>query len=959
MGANEKVKKEKMANIVREMKKHSLNILGLSEVKWKKSGDCYFEGYRFISVGGGRGEHGVAIILDQEMARRVVNIEQEHGDRLIKIEIEAKPRNLMIVQVYMPTTDSDDEEIEQMYEKIEKLIKSEKSNEHLIVMGDWNAVVGEEESGSVIGKYGIGRKNERGERLIEFCKKNQLVATNTCFQQPKRRRYTWKSPGDRYRNQLDYILTRTRYRNSVNNSLSYPGADIGSDHNLVVMTVDDIRLKKIKRGKKKRKLNLQKLKENPDQFKNNIESKLESMKTQETGLKSSNERWKELKDILYKGAVESLGFKSHNRIRKPWITEEMVSKMEERRQAKKVNTEDGRKKYRRLNNELRRITDEAYENWWKEECASLELLERQGRIDLLYARIKEITEEKKARNICKQIKNREGELLKDPEEIKKRWKEYIEDLYDKDGKPILEQFNLEEEENVGIDERGPELIDTEILAAIDELKSGKAEGCDGIPAELLKALGEKGKKCLVEVCKSIYETGKWPDDFTKAIIVTIEKKMNASECADHRTINLIAHASKIMLRLLGKRLENKAKYFIGKTQFGFRKGCGTREAISVMRLLCERRLEFDEELFVCFVDFEKAFDRVKWTKLFEVLKKIGVDWRDRRLIMNLYMQQTAVVRTENGDSEPGEIGRGVRQGCLLSPLLFSIYAEMMMIEAMEDVEEGVRVGGELLKDVKFADDQGMVAQTEKGLQTIMDALSKTGKEYDMKINVKKTKVMRVCRNGSKREGSNSINILIEGQLVEQVNQFRYLGSLISDDGTCTAEIKSRIAMAKNAFNKRRELFSKRLSKELKKRVIMTIVWSVALYGSETWTLRKYERDRLEAFEMWTWRNMENISWKDHITNEYVLGQVNEKRKLLNIILERKKRWLGHILRGESLVKEVIEGRMEGKRGRGKPRIMMLDDIKADETYEKIKRRAMDRECWRNWMPRTCFQAEHQ
>ena len=112
-----------------------------------------------------------------------------------------------------------------------------------------------------------------------------MVATNTCFQQPKRRRYTWKSPGDRYRNQLDYILTRTRYRNSVNNSLSYPGADIGSDHNLVIMTVDDIRLKKIKRGKKKRKLNLQKLKENPDQFKNNIESKLESMKTQETGLK--------------------------------------------------------------------------------------------------------------------------------------------------------------------------------------------------------------------------------------------------------------------------------------------------------------------------------------------------------------------------------------------------------------------------------------------------------------------------------------------------------------------------------------------------------------------------------------------------------------------------------------------------------------------------------------------------
>ena len=80
----------------------------------------------------------------------------------------------------------------------------------------------------------------------------QLVATNTYFRQPKKRRYTWKSPGDRYRNQLNYILTRTRYRNSVNNSLSYPGADICSDHNLVVITVDDIRLKKTQKRKKKR-----------------------------------------------------------------------------------------------------------------------------------------------------------------------------------------------------------------------------------------------------------------------------------------------------------------------------------------------------------------------------------------------------------------------------------------------------------------------------------------------------------------------------------------------------------------------------------------------------------------------------------------------------------------------------------------------------------------------------------
>ena len=89
--------------------------------------------------------------------------------------------------------------------------------------------------------------------------------------------------------------------------------------------------------------------------------------------------------------------------------------------------------------------------------------------------------------------------------------------------------------------------------------------------------------------------------------------------------------------------------------------------------------------------------------------------------------------------------------------LISIYAEMMIIEAMEDMEEGVRVGGELLKDVKFADDQGMVTKTEKELQTTMNAQRKTGKEYDTKINVKNTKVMRVCRNGSNRKDGNSID----------------------------------------------------------------------------------------------------------------------------------------------------------------------------------------------------------
>ena len=110
---------------------------------------------------------------------------------------------------------------------------------------------------------------------------------------------------------------------------------------------------------------------------------------------------------------------------------------------------------------------------------------------------------------------------------------------------------------------------------------------------------------------------------------------------------------------------------ISKTQFGFRRGCGTREAIGVMRTLCERSLEHDNDVFICFVDFEKAFDRVDWTKLLQILKGLGVDWRDRRSIANLYLYHKSVVKVMREYSEDSDIGRGLRQGCCISPMLFT------------------------------------------------------------------------------------------------------------------------------------------------------------------------------------------------------------------------------------------------------------------------------------------------
>ena len=246
----------------------------------------------------------------------------------------------------------------------------------------------------------------------------------------------------------------------------------------------------------------------------------------------------------------------------------------------------------------------------------------------------------------------------------------------------------------------------------------------------------------------------------------------------------------------------------------------------------------------------------------------------------------------------------------------------------------------------LADDQGMIAKSEAGLQKIMDGLNSTSLEYGMKINIKKTKVMKIAKVGGE------VNITINGTKIEQVKSFKYLGHTMSDDGRCENEINSRIAQAKEAFSDRKELLTKRLEKSTKVKIVKTLVWTKLLYGSETWTLKKEDIRKLEALEMWLWRRMEKISWKDRISNEVVLGRVGVERELITTLRSRKKSWIGHVLRGDGLLKEVIEGRMEGSKPRGRPRLGMLDDL-ITVSYVDMKRKAEDREGWKSYMPRTC------
>ncbi|XP_068083881.1 craniofacial development protein 2-like [Anabrus simplex] len=211
-----------------------LDVVGISEVRWQEEQGFWSGDYRIINTKSNRGNAGIGLIMNRKIGQRVSYYDQ-HSERIIVVKIDTKPVPTTIVQVYMPTSSANDDEIERIYKEIQDLIQYVKNDENLIVMGNWNAVVGQGRESNTVGEFGLRQRNERGSRLVEFCINHNLVVANTCFKHHKRWLYLWTRPGDTERYQVDFIMIRQRFRNQVLDCRTFPAADVDSDQILLVM----------------------------------------------------------------------------------------------------------------------------------------------------------------------------------------------------------------------------------------------------------------------------------------------------------------------------------------------------------------------------------------------------------------------------------------------------------------------------------------------------------------------------------------------------------------------------------------------------------------------------------------------------------------------------------------------------------------------------------------------------
>lgn len=325
---------------------------------------------------------------------------------------------------------------------------------------------------------------------------------------------------------------------------------------------------------------------------------------------------------------------------------------------------------------------------------------------------------------------------------------------------------------------------------LKESRVGGAAGTDGIVAEMMKAAGEPAITILYHICNGIWQTGKWPDDW---IYIPIYKKSPKDICQNYRTIALINQASKVMLYILQERLKSYLLPQIPPEQARFMPERKTRDQLLNIRQMIEKFYEYNVPAMICFLD-STAFDNVKWDHLWNILEEMAVHQHMIYLIRTLYHVNRAFVQIDNDLSQVFIVGKEVRQGCILSPILFNIYGEWI-IRTAKGWEGEVSIGRRKISNLRYADDTAILATTEDEMAKLLGRIEDTSARVDLKLNRGKCCLMIIDKAGFLPQRFTRIRD------TEKKDEVIYLEAKITSNGKHKGEIRRRIGMAKSALTR--------------------------------------------------------------------------------------------------------------------------------------------------------------
>jgi len=917
--------KGKEEELVEVMKMRDLSILALAETRLKGKGDrIIHENYRLIYSGREDSRHGVGFLVAANLAPYVEKV-NNINERIMSIDMTLET-GISIIQVYAPQQGRTTAEKEEFYRLLQEGMDDAKYQSNIILCGDWNGHIGQEREGfeGNVGTFGIGEKNVEGERILDFAKINNLSIMNTYYKHRKSQKWTWyryskQTQSYTQMSMIDLFLTNNKAL--FLDVKTIPSVSMDADHRLVIAKV------RIKKPKSTRKIgikryNLAKLSETEhvEKMRKAIEEKYQQNDEDDI---DAELLWNKFKEKITEAADEVLGEKKPYQGKKkmtPWWSEEVREavklKMRTFRIWMKTRSVVDRLHYVEARNGAERVKRKAKQDCWNQIGIDLEE-DLNGTKKLLYSLAKRYRGKKNEGAYA--IKDKSGNLLTQLGDIGKRWREYFSELLNLDsdlegaGEAVLRNLDIIV---------GPENLITleEVKNAVKKMKKGKSPGGDGLPVEIIRAGGECVLNKLLNIFNTAYITENVPSDWQKGVISPLFKKGEKTSCHNYRGITLLSHVGKIYTRILEKRLRACVEGILNDSQYGFRPGRGTTDAVFVVKMILEKSWEWGADKYALFIDLEKAFDRVDRENLWQVLRDphYNIPTKLLRVIKSIYAESKSKVTTQGIESDWFDIKSGVRQGDVLSPLLFIIF----MDKCLRDIRTGINNE----ETVMYADDVVVFADTVDDIRNVANRWSLGMKANGMKVNTKKgkTEFLVVSRSSQQHD------IYMNQNKINQTESYCHLGVNVGESNVQEVEINNRIAKYNSNIGMLYPLLKdKNIPRECKVIVYKSILKPILLYGSENWSLTTKTESKLQAAEMRMLRLIKGVTRRDRIRNVNIREEL-QIRPLLEEIERNKLRWFGHVKRmdTEKKPRKFLEWRPTGKRPTGRPRRRWIEGVEA-------------------------------